>query len=123
MIQGIVTPNRQARIRLTVFGSGGQPHDVDALMDTGFNLFLTLPAATIASLALPFALRTQATLADGSLVQLDCHRATVDWDGQPRAVLVVCADGGPLAGMSLLYGSRVTLDVVDGGAVTIEPLP
>jgi predicted aspartyl protease len=123
MIQGIVTPNRQARIRFTVFSSGRQQYAVDALVDTGFNIFLTLPASTSAALALPFALRTQASLADGSLVQLDCYRATVDWDGQPRAILVVSADGGPLAGMSWLSGSRVTLDVVDGGPVTIEPLP
>jgi predicted aspartyl protease len=123
MIKGIVTPSRQARIRLTVFSSGGQPNDVDALLDTGFNLFLTLPAATIAALALPFAMRTQASLADGSLVQLDCYRATLDWDGQRRSILVVSAEGGPLAGMSLLYRSRVTLDVVDGGPVTIESLP
>src|SRR6266849_9349420 len=103
MIKGIVTPNRQARIRLAVFSSGGQQYDIDALVDTGFNLFLTLPAATIATLALPFAIRTRASLADGSLVQLDCYRATVDWDGQLRAILMVTADGGPLVGMSLLY--------------------
>ena len=123
MIKGTVTSSRQARIRLTVFGAGAQQQDVDALVDTGFNLFLTLPATTIAALALPFALRTQASLADGSLVQLDCYRTTVDWDGQVGAILVVSADGDPLVGMSLLYGSRVTLDVVDGGPVTIEPLP
>src|SRR5437667_7858174 len=100
MIKGIVTPNRQARIGLTVFSSAPQRYDIDALVDTGFNLFLTLPASTIAALALPFAMRTQASLADGSLLQLDCYRATVDWDGQPRAILVVSADGGPLVGMS-----------------------
>jgi clan AA aspartic protease len=123
MIKGIVTLNRQARIHLTAFSAAGQPYDVDALIDTGFNLFLTLPAATIATLALPFAVRTRASLADGRIVRLDCYRAIVDWDGQARAILVVSADGGPLAGMSLLYGSRVTLDVVDGGPVSIEPLP
>ena len=37
--------------------------------------------------------------------------------------MLLDADGGPLVGMSLLYGSRVTLDVVDGGPITIEPLP
>jgi hypothetical protein len=38
-------------------------------------------------------------------------------------VLVLAADGGPLVGLSLLYGHRVTLDVVDGGRVSIEALP
>jgi hypothetical protein len=29
----------------------------------------------------------------------------------------------PLAGMSLIYGSRLTLDGVDGGSLTIDELP
>jgi hypothetical protein len=38
-------------------------------------------------------------------------------------VLVLQADGGPLVGMSLLYGSRMTLDIVDDGDVIIDALP
>src|SRR5262249_60579706 len=34
------------------------------------------------------------------------------WHGRERDVIVLEADGDPLIGMSLLYGSRVTLDVV-----------
>jgi hypothetical protein len=33
------------------------------------------------------------------------------------------ADGGPLVGMALLYGSRVVLHIVDDGDVLIEPWP
>ena len=29
---------------------------------------------------------------------------------------------GPLVGVSLLYGHRLTVDVVDGGPVTLAPL-
>ena len=35
-------------------------------------------------------------------------------------MLVLQADGGPLVGMSLLYGNRVMLEVVDNGDVTID---
>ena len=38
-------------------------------------------------------------------------------------VLVLQADGEPLVGMALLYGSRVVLHVVDDGDVLIEPWP
>ncbi len=51
------------------------------------------------------------------------YRGTVLWDGQPLPVRVVEADGEPLLGMELLQGSRVTLDVRDGGPVTIDALP
>jgi predicted aspartyl protease len=123
MIAGTVTPNREARVDLTVFSAGGQRQQVEAMVDTAFNLFLTLPSSLIAALGLPFAVPAKATLADGMVVSLNCYWVTLLWDGQPRRIVVVAADDRPLIGMSLLYGSRVTLDVVDGGPVTIEPLP
>lgn len=64
----------------------------------------------------------RATLGDGSMVVLDLYLATVSWHVQEREVLVLQAEGGALVGMSLLYGSRVVLDVVDGGEVTIATL-
>jgi clan AA aspartic protease len=97
--------------------------EIDAVVDTGFDDALTLPRQIITALGLPLAGPAQATLADGSVVRLNYYRATVLWEGIPRKILVLDADGGPLVGMSMLYGSRVTLDVVDGGPVTIETLP
>ena len=123
MIAGVVTPNREATVSLTIYSSGGQQQQIEAMVDTGFNLFLTLPSLLIAALGLPFAVPAKATLADGTVVSLDCYWLTLLWEGQPRRIVVLAADDRPLVGMSLLYGSRVTLDVVDGGPVTIEPLP
>ena len=50
------------------------------------------------------------------------YLAKVLWHGQEREVLILEAEGVPLVGMSLLYGSRVMLEVVDNGDVTIAPL-
>ena len=44
------------------------------------------------------------------------------WHGEPRIIEVVEADSEPLLGMELLLGNRVTLDVLEGGPVTIYPL-
>ncbi len=63
------------------------------------------------------------TLGDGSMVVLDLYLATVLWDTQPREVLVLAAEGGPLMGMAMLYGNRVMLHVVDNGDVLIDPWP
>ena len=65
----------------------------------------------------------RATLGDGSMVVLDLYLATVLWDTQPREVLVLAAEGGPLMGMAMLYGNRVMLHVVDNGDVLIDPWP
>jgi clan AA aspartic protease len=123
MIIGEVTPDRQAMIRLLLRGPRGDEVEVEAVLDTGFTDFLTLPPTLIAKLQLPFRETSEFTLADGSIVQLDVFRATVLWAGQTRGVLVTAADGGPLVGMSLIYGNRLILDAVDGGQVTIGDLP
>jgi len=110
-------------VRLVVLDMAHQPHDVDVVIDTGFNGFLTLPHATVQTLQLPLAGNRRVTLGDGSMVVLDLYLATVLWDTQPREVLVLAAEGGPLMGMAMLYGNRVMLHVVDNGDVLIDPWP
>ena len=123
MIQGTVTPDREAVISLKLRGPNGDEEEIEAIVDTGFNDYLTLPSSTLSQLALPFAAPTQGMLADGSIVSLDYYEVTVVWDNQPRKILALEAEGGPLVGMSLLYGYRLTLDAIDGGPVTIDELP
>jgi hypothetical protein len=54
---------------------------------------------------------------------LGVYDARVLWRGQERFVPVYEAEGGPLVGMSLLRGSRLTVEVEPGGDVVIEDLP
>ena len=123
MMTGKVTALREATIRLTVTGPGHHWQAVNAVLDTGFNGFLTLPSHIVRALQLSFVGNRRVTLADGSVIVLDLYLATVLWHGQEREVLVLQAEGGPLVGMALLYGSRVVLHVVDDGDVLIEPWP
>ncbi len=123
MITGRVTSLREATIPLTVTGAPQHRQEIDAVLDTGFNGFLTLPSALVQALRLPLVGNRRATLGDGRSVALDVYLATVLWHTQEREVLVLQADGGPLVGMALLYGSRVVLHVVDDGDVFIEPYP
>ena len=123
MMTGRVTALHEATLRLTVIGPDQRPQAVDAVLDTGFNGFLTLPSHVVRTLRLPFVGHRRATLGDGSIAVLDLYLATVLWHEQAREVLVLQADGGPLMGMALLYGSRVVLHIVDDGDVLIEPWP
>ena len=62
-------------------------------------------------------------LADGSVEHLPVHRVGVSWHGQTRAVRAYGAlTDEALTGISLLRGSRPTVDSVPGGAVLIEEL-
>jgi clan AA aspartic protease len=123
MMTGIVTSDREATLRVIVHGPTGQEQVVDAVVDTGFNGFLTLPNSLITLLDLPYYGQALAMLGDGGCVSLGKYKAAVIWDGREREVLVLEADGGALIGMSLLYGSRMILDVVEGGRLSIETSP
>ncbi len=122
MISGAVSGGREAVVRLVLIGAAGQTEEIEAVIDTGFNGFLTLPPALTALLGLPFWINEQAILADGQAVLLPVYRAKVLWNGVTRDVLAMVTGDDPLIGMALLDGHRLTIDAVDGGPVTIEPI-
>lgn len=123
MIIGVVNANREATLRLVVRGANGHEHELEAVIDTGFTGFLTLPPSLIISLGLAWRGQAQAMLGDGSLHQFAVYGATVIWDGQARTVETDAADTIPLVGVGLLYGHDLRIQMVEGGTVTIEALP
>ena len=120
MIEGVVNANLEAVLTLTLRGETGHEREIEALIDTGFNGFLTLPPALVTELGLPFASIGRATLADGSEAAFDVYDATVLWDGQPKYVESGAVGADPLVGMSLLDGHNLNIEVVDGGRVVIQ---
>ena len=99
------------------------PREIEAVVDTGYNGYVTLPGSIVTACQLRFAGHRRGTVADGSVVLLDVYMARVVWHGQEREVLASEVEGEPLVGMSLLYGSRLTVEVIEGGSVAIEELP
>ena len=120
MMIGSINEEREAVLCLQIQGPEDQSVEVEAVIDTGYNGTLSLPPEIIAVLALPSRGARQVTLGDGSSVYLNIYRATVIWDGQPLAAQVMETEDVTVLGMSLLYGYRLVMDVVDGGGVTIE---
>ena len=123
MMTGIVHADLLPLLRLTVRDAGGRSHDVEAVIDTGFNGFLTLPPALIAALGLPWLCRQQGRLADGSVQVFDVYMANLDWHGRPRTVEVEAADAQPLLGTGMMQGSELRIQVVPGGSAIITELP
>ena len=120
MIEGTVNAAYEAVVSLPLRGPSGQARDVDAVVDTGFSRFLTLPPAMIAELGLGFRGVNRVTLADGSETTLEVYGVTVVWDGQLREVVAYASDTTPLIGMSLLHRHNLNVDVEDGSRVLIQ---
>ena len=107
-------------VSLAVQGPPGLSRDIEAVVDTGFNGFLTLPTELVAELGLPFVSIGRATLADGSEIAYDVHEAGVLWNGRPMLIEADAADATPLLGMRLLDGYDLSIRVRDGGPVVIR---
>lgn len=114
---------REATIHFTVLGPQGQAQEIEAIIDTGFTGAFTLPLSVITTLGLIWSSRGRITLADGSQNLVDFYEATVLWDGTPRRVAVEALDEESLVGMTLLESYELTIQVADGGRVTILRLP
>ena len=120
MIEGVVNAAYEAVVTIPVQGPAGQSREVEAVIDTGFNRFLTLPPALVAELDLPFVTSGRVTLADGSQASFDVYDVAVIWNGQPREVYTYAADSTPLVGMLLLDGHDLSIQVRVGGQVVIQ---
>ncbi len=74
MIEGTVNAAYEAVVSLPLRGPAGQSRDVDAVVDTGFTRFLTLPTAMVAELGLSYTGVNRVILADGSETTLEVYR-------------------------------------------------
>jgi clan AA aspartic protease len=120
MIHGVVNTNCEATIPLVVGNKNLQTRVIDAVIDTGYTGFLSLPSEIIIALNLPWTGIDRGTLGDGSEVTFEVYAATVIWNGEYRDIPVNEAETDPLVGMSLLYGYDLRIQAVEGGNVTIE---
>ena len=126
MVQGLVNARLEAIVNLSVMGPAGEDREIDAVVDTGFTDFLTLPHETVVELGLVFSGFLTAVLADGSPKELDVFEVTVMWDGRPRHVLALSSQGAPLVGMGLMAACcgmgrhNLYVEVVNGGRVVLQ---
>jgi clan AA aspartic protease len=122
MIVGIVQ-GREALIRLTIRGVRGRHQEVEAVVDSGYTGWLTLPSTAIAALNQRWRTVGRGILADRSVSAFDVYQAKVVWDGRVRLVFVDEFDATPLIGMALLRGYEYKMQVCARGKVTIKRLP
>ena len=122
MIQGFVNDDLEAIITLKIGNNNDTVYEQSAIVDTGFNGWLSLPPYIINQLELPWKRRGRATLGDGSECIFDVYQATIIWDEKLLIISIDEAESEPLLGMSLMKGYKLIVDAIAGGLVKLEKL-
>ncbi|MEG3438562.1 hypothetical protein V0288_15630 [Pannus brasiliensis CCIBt3594] len=122
MMNGVVSPNYEAMIRFAIGNRNGRMQVIDAVIDTGYTGFLSVPSEIIVALSLPWTGIDRVTLGDGSETTFEVYSGRVIWDGEYRDIPINQSETEPLVGMKLLYGYDLRIQTVIGGTVTIEAL-
>jgi clan AA aspartic protease len=120
MITGIVNADFEPIISLSICGSDGKVYTQEAIVDTGFNGWLSLPPDLIAELNLKWKRRGRAILGDGTECVFDVYEAVLVWDGNMLTIPIDEADSEPLVGMSLMEGYQLMVQVFEGGHVELS---
>lgn len=84
-MHGLVNQSCEATLSVVV-NNKAKTQLVDAVIDTGFSGFLTLPSNVIAALELIWKGRDVATLGDGTSCIFEVYIALIIWDGQYRTI-------------------------------------
>jgi clan AA aspartic protease len=122
MITGVVNAQLEATIRLTIRGPNQRVLRMKAVVDTGFDGWLSLPSVLIAQLGLSWHRRGRAILADGSVSIFDIYAGVVIWDHANRTIPIDQADTTPLVGTALLAEHELVAPFRPRGKVTIKRL-
>jgi predicted aspartyl protease len=109
-------------IEIDVMGEDNRRQSIEAVLDTGFSGYLTLPWDSIRGLGLQSAGQRAFELANGEQFEFNTYLAMVLWHGRLRLVTVLESDSVLPLGVFLLWGNRVTLDMLDDGDVAIDEL-
>jgi clan AA aspartic protease len=121
MMQGRVKDGR-ASIPITFRLSNQPDFQIEFVVDTGFNDYLTLPPQAISAMNLPQYSNTSVRLADGSETMLSIHSATIIWDRIELVVPVLAAGVKPLIGTSLMDGYHLSIYFQIDGDVNLTAI-
>ena len=122
MITGIVNPDFDPINHISICGSDGKVYTQDAIVDTGFNGWLSLPPDLIAKWNLKWKRRGRAFLVmevNASSMSIK-YKAVLFSGGNFLTILIDEGDSEPLVGMSVMEGYQLMVQVPEGGHVELS---
>ena len=121
MMQGSVKDGR-ASLPITFRLSDQPDFQIEFVVDTGFNDYLTLPPQAISAMNLPQYSNTSVRLADGTETMLSIHSATIVWGEIEIIVPVLAAGVKPLIGTALMDGYHLSIYFQVDGSVNLTAI-
>jgi clan AA aspartic protease len=121
MMTGRVSWQLEAIVNVEIQDAEGYFHTLRCTLDTGFDGDLALPSGVIEQLGLVPIDILNVTLANSARASMPKYNANVSWQERLIEVEVLQTNGESAIGMALLENSIVTLQVWDGGDISIEP--
>lgn len=90
------------------------------VVDTGFNGELMLPRAVLHECGFVYSMKSEAELADGTVVEATLYSGVIHWFGEARSVQAMLTDSkSALLGTEMFFGLTVLLDL-DEKKVVLE---
>ena len=109
-----------AIVEVEVRWSSGRSRTFEALLDTGFNGAVSLPAEVVEEVGLPLVTERTVTLGDASDVRVRVHAGYIRFSDGWRRCPVLATGDVPTVGMHLIHGLKVCFESADGGDIEIE---
>ena len=113
---------REPRLTIAISNGEGEAVPVEAVIDTGFTEFLSLPPSLIRTLGLERGQDMELSTAGGRVIKSPTYSATVDWHGSNRRIRVIALADRPLIGMSLLWDSDIAITARENGRVSVSEI-
>ena len=116
MITGIVNPDFDPINQISICGSDGKVYTQDAIVDTGFNGWLSLPPDLIAKRRGRAFLVMEVNASSMSIK----YKAVLFSGGNFLTILIDEGDSEPLVSMSVMEGYQLMVQVPEGGHVELS---
>lgn len=122
MIRGRVNARNEPIVSIRIRGPLGETATLEATVDSGYTGSLTVSPRIVGELGLIRQSGGKAVLADGTVREIDCFSAGIEWHDGWRSLLISSVSGGSLLGMRAMSKHELRIRVEPCGFVEIIPV-
>ena len=120
MTKGIVNPQLEATVPITLVTSARSEIELTAIIDTGYSGYLAIPKRMALEYGLTRLLPRKVKLGDGTRKSLDYFSGEVLWNGHKSRIRILATKDEFLLGLGLLAELRLNVRFRIGDPVVVS---